>query len=242
MLGGTKMSRPRLVFVDRKVVVSGGMIEEWVYEMPSVRGLCPKARRGHSSESQKKKWGTKNKKESFHHFLRLVCTNFVKTKSRFITLTFKENLTDVAQANKKFENFIKRLRRKYGNGFKYLSSIEFQERGAVHYHIISDICYVKKEELEKIWGHGIADVSFIKSVKHSAVYAGKYMRKGIADDRLKGKKGYWTSKNLVKSVEFLNQKADDFLKSHPRKELYTEKSYESEYNGRVLYRKFFINS
>ncbi len=232
----------RLVFVDRKVIVSGGMVEEWIYEMASVRGLCPKARSGHSSESQKRKWGTKNKKESFNHFLRLVCTNFLKTKSRFITLTFKENVTDVAQANKEFENFIKRLRRKYGSDFKYLSSIEFQERGAVHYHIISDICYVEEEEMEKIWGHGFVKIKFIETAKHCAVYAGKYMRKGIADDRLKGKKGYWTSKNLVKPVEFLNQKADDLLKSHPKIELYTEKSYQSEHNGQVRYRKFFINS
>lgn len=232
----------RLVFVDRKVIVSGGMIEEWIYEMPSVRGLCPKAKSGHSSDSQKRKWGTKNKKESFNRFLRLVCANVRTKRSRFITLTFAENITDVAKANKEFENFIKRLRRKYGTDFKYLSSIEFQERGAVHYHIISDICYVEEEEMSKIWGHGFAKIKEIKNAKHSAVYAGKYMRKGIADDRLKGKKGYWTSKNLVKSVEFLNQKADDFLKRHPQKELYTAKSYESEYNGRVLYRKFFINS
>jgi hypothetical protein len=231
---------PKLTYVDKKVIVSGGMVEEWNYEIPPVRGGIPKQKRGHSDAQQKKKWTDKNRKEAFHNFVRLVCSNFADKRSRFITLTFQENLTNIAVANQHFENFIKWLRRDYGTEFRYLVTTEFQKRGAVHFHVISDIGYVKAPELAKIWGHGQIDVKLIQNAKHAAIYAAKYMKKGI-DERLSGKKSYWGSKNLLKPKEILNQKAEDFLNSHQDREIYTEKSYLSEYNGQVVYRKFFLN-
>ncbi|GAI10009.1 unnamed protein product, partial [marine sediment metagenome] len=39
--------------------------------------------------------------------------------------------------NREFKKFIQRLRYQYGD-FKYMAVIEFQDRGAIHYHMISD--------------------------------------------------------------------------------------------------------
>lgn len=56
----------------------------------------------------------------------------------FITLTFAENITDVTEANKKFNNWSKCILRKKPD-FKYLCVPEFQKRGAVHYHLITNL-------------------------------------------------------------------------------------------------------
>ena len=64
--------------------------------------------------------------------------NSDKFKS-FVTLTFAKNLTDLTEANKAFNIYITRVR-KYcmdqGRQFYYLAIPEFQNRGAVHYHML----------------------------------------------------------------------------------------------------------
>ncbi len=68
-------------------------------------------------------------------------TNGYKFKS-FITLTFKDNIEDINYANKKFQNYIDQVRRyekKKGREFFYIGVPEFQNRGAVHYHILTSL-------------------------------------------------------------------------------------------------------
>jgi len=72
----------------------------------------------------------------------------------FITLTFKENLTDLTIANKKFNEAMKRIRRKFPD-FKYLGVPEFQKRGAVHYHLMTNIVagseLMPRKALKRLW-------------------------------------------------------------------------------------------
>lgn len=56
----------------------------------------------------------------------------------FITLTFKENITDINAGNKMFNQYISQVRRVMPD-FKYVCCPEFQKRGAVHYHILTNI-------------------------------------------------------------------------------------------------------
>ena len=52
-----------------------------------------------------------------------------------VTITFKENLKDVKEAQRRYNNFATCVRRK--NKFDVLEKIvEFQKRGAVHYHML----------------------------------------------------------------------------------------------------------
>ena len=59
-------------------------------------------------------------------------------KSAFLTLTFEENIIDIKRANYEFTKFIQRLNNHitgYKKSYlKYVNAIEFQKRGAVHYH------------------------------------------------------------------------------------------------------------
>lgn len=56
----------------------------------------------------------------------------------FVTLTFADNITDIKEANKKFNSWVKMVRRVFKD-FKYLGVPEFQKRGAVHYHFLTNI-------------------------------------------------------------------------------------------------------
>ena len=148
----------------------------------------------------------------------------------FITLTFKENITDIVYANKIFNSWVSNVR-KLKKDFKYIAVPEFQKRGAVHYHILSNlgkedtnIVIPQKERPEKTkdlttlfdvkyWSRGFARVDFIKGdYKKIYSYICKYMTKDI-DDKLFGKHRYFNSQNLNKPrEEFLDLSNENDLK------------------------------
>lgn len=148
----------------------------------------------------------------------------------FITLTFKENITDIVYANKIFNSWVSNVR-KLKKDFKYIAVPEFQKRGAVHYHILSNlgkedtnIVIPQKERTEKTkdlttlfdvkyWSRGFARVDFIKGdYKKIYSYICKYMTKDI-DDKLFGKHRYFNSQNLNKPrEEFLDLSNKNDLK------------------------------
>lgn len=146
-----------------------------------------------------------------------ICKANADVWESFITLTFKENLKDVSIANKKFNAFVSNVRKKKPD-FMYIAVPEFQKRGAVHYHLLSnlskedtDIIIKQKNTKEsdnfydvKYWNKGFSAVDFIKSdYKKIFSYISKYMTKDI-DNRLFGKKRYFFSQNL-------NQPKTDYL-------------------------------
>lgn len=55
--------------------------------------------------------------------------------THFITLSFKNNETNISKAKKKLERWVEKMRELYPD-FIYAYVIEFQERGAVHFHLI----------------------------------------------------------------------------------------------------------
>lgn len=54
---------------------------------------------------------------------------------RMLTLTFRENLTDIDAAWDRFKYFCKLMRVKYKDNFQYVAVPEYQKRGAVHFHL-----------------------------------------------------------------------------------------------------------
>ena len=74
---------------------------------------------------------------SFQVLRNLALANKDDWKS-FITLTFAENVRDLDEANRKFHIYVTQIRKRFP-GFKYLGVPEFQERGAVHYHLMTNI-------------------------------------------------------------------------------------------------------
>lgn len=225
-----------------KLIVTGHIVEVYTYEkMPS-----PKSPDRTQKEAKSElEWledtrGDKkqNSRRSKWNLIRLLNANF-NEHSKFITLTFAENITDLDLAHKEFDKFMKRMKRKYGN-FKYAAVVEFQKRGAVHYHLISDLPYIPKDELAAIWRNGFVRINDIEHVDNVGAYISKYMSKSEIDIRLRQRKNYFTSRNLDRPVEIKGDLADPVVEMwalEQKKEVFAN-SYESEHHGLITYKQY----
>lgn len=160
----------------------------------------------------------------------------------FVTLTFKDNVTDLDYANKKFNSWVLSMRRsckKMGFEFSYLGVPEFQKRGAVHYHILcnvpcgsslieyqKDTANNKKMYDVKFWKHGFTSAFDIEKDTDDkfnvALYICKYLYKDL-DERLFGHTRVLKSNNLKKPNEYyLMQNNDTYQRAY---EFIKEKGY-----------------
>lgn len=177
-----------------------------------------------------------NKRKIFE-IERLIDCNY-NNKSTFLTLTFARNLEDLAEANKEFNLFIKRLNYylkkldeaneddetdenteddededKDKESLKYISIWERQERGAIHYHVILfNLPFIKAKKIEEIWKNGFIKINLIKDEDKAtgsvSTYLTKYFTKDI-DDRVREKKAYFSSRNLERPKEHKKRLTDD---------------------------------
>lgn len=155
----------------------------------------------------------------------------------FLTLTFKENITDIKEGNYLHSKFIKKLNyfvyHTKKSQLKYVSVIEFQKRGAIHYHILFfNLPHVDKKQLAEIWEHGFIVIKGADKDQNIAGYLTKYMTKGIKDTRLDGKKRYFCSRKLLKPIEInIEDQALALLSKIPEKYVRKQSTYESDYHG-----------
>lgn len=238
---------------NKKVIVSGNVVEVYEYEEPvaydykerTPRSISPREpdEPGPDGKGIKR---VGNIMRTRNNLRRLILSNF-SNNSRFITLTFAENVTDIERANQEFKRFIQRLRRwtkrEKRKDFRYIAVIEFQKRGAIHYHVIMDIGFVRQKDLQEIWGQGFIKINRIRHVDNIGAYVTKYMTKDLYDERLSGKKAYLASRNLKRPIELKGESAEKLIEAYElekRKTVYS-KSYDSEYNGLVNYREYNLN-
>ena len=106
--------------------------------------------------------------------------------------------------------------------------------------MISDLPYIPKEKLSKIWGNGFVRINDIAKVDDVGAYLIGYMNKMINDKRLLRNKAYLISKNLDKPKELYGYKLKRCMDKYDlwnRKPTYSN-SYISERHGRVDYKEF----
>jgi putative uncharacterized protein (fragment) len=125
----------------------------------------------------------------------------------FLTLTFSENIKDIDYANKCFNCWLTSIRQSFVD-FAYLCVPEFQKRGAVHYHLLtnldvgSDLLPVQNHKKNmydvKYWSYGFTsafDLRLADDRFNVSLYVCKYLYKDI-DSRLFGRKKILHSRNL----------------------------------------------
>ena len=231
-----------------KVIATGSVFEIYEYEkMP----VLPSQKKKNKKESDDKYCDIEfdntltdrqnNMHKSRNNFRRLVTANF-DAGSKFITLTFRDDITDVKEANKEFKKYIQRMRYRYGD-FKYANVIQFQDKnrgGVVHYHMMSDLPYIPHEDLEKIWGHGFVGINKIDHVDNVGAYMIRYMAEDMNDTRLMGEKSYSTSKNLDRPIEFVGDVAEEIIKMYDleQKETVYNSHYTTEHLGTASYKQY----
>ena len=136
--------------------------------------------------------------------------------NKFLTLTYKENLTDLTKSNYEFQKFIKKIKYQFKN-FGYICVVEFQKRGAVHYHLVCDIPYLRKEKIAEIWGNGFIKIKRVDKVRNLGAYFAKHGTKDdeVESKKLAGRKKFFCSRGLNRPIIFRNPKSvKPFIENH----------------------------
>jgi hypothetical protein len=225
-----------------RYVLSGNVMERYQFrDVPKTGFYRPRKFHGTSKNKKDESSGRflNNLNRTKKTVRRLIDSNFT-SNDKFLTLTFRENVQDISFANNAFKQFIQRLRVRFPD-FKYLAVLEFQKRGAVHYHVITDLPFVHYMDMYQTWGQGYIDIHKIRHVNNVGLYVTKYMQKGLADSRLAGKKAYQCSKNLAKPVILDEHKNKDFVDSLDVYSSSCEPSFSSvinAYRGDIDYARY----
>jgi len=174
---------------------------------------------------------------------RLINTNAYGVSCSFMTLTFAENIEDLKYAQQYFFKFIKRLSYyitgKNKNVLKYVGVIEFQRRGAIHFHVIFfDFPYVDASVLGAIWNAGFIRVNLIDGIENLGSYVMKYMTKNFDDPRILTHRAYLCSKGLKRPVVHNDLFKVSGLVSISDMDLLLNKSVYSQFVGDFEYSLF----
>jgi len=178
-----------------KLIISGQSVEWFEYEVIPKLSFTTIKTKSNINYIQKNLNNTKKK------LIRLVNNNPYLNK--FLTLTFETPLTDLTTTNKLLKQFIQKLNYRYPN-LNYIAVPELQlKRGIkfnisppIHYHLLTDLPFVRQAYLQKLWSHGIIDIRRISHLQNVGLYLSKYLTKDLL--KQKSKKKYLCSKNIKK--------------------------------------------
>lgn len=228
-----------------KYIQSGNVLERYEYEKPIIEGYVEykKASKGRQSVASDKDSEVNRKKvcDRARRDLRRIVNSNIMPYSKFLTLTFKDNVQDIKLCNREFSKFIQRLNYYLKFKVQYSGVIEFQKRGAIHYHVIiyniKDKIDLKK--LKDIWGYGFVKLNKIDNCDNVGAYVCKYMTK-TDDERLRGQKMYFNSRGLKKPIEIKESALVLALDKSLQGSTPTfESEFDSDYNS-VVYKQYKI--
>ena len=128
-----------------------------------------------------------------------------------LTLTYPATFPEDGKTHKAdLDAFIKRLKRKFGDVIEYLWKLEFQKRGAPHYHMIIHLSKAYKvpylqrwvaenwyQVAQRFWDEKIenhlqagTELQKIKNIQSASRYLSKYLNKDL-DDTPKNQGRFW---------------------------------------------------
>lgn len=213
-----------------RLIQSGNVTEVYRYE----RDISLRKRRRSKDSYRKRSSQTHARREdnirrTRRDFQRIVRSNLTGTENpQLFTFTMHQILSH-RTSSRIFSDFIKRLRRLKGAGFRYIGVPEFQKRGAVHWHVMFwDLpeyyackgawhkkgnrwvfehrceagrqCERRTRRISRLWLHGFVDGVVTDGSPKLAGYLGKYMSKAMWDIRLGGKRAYNVSRNCLRPM------------------------------------------
>jgi hypothetical protein len=181
----------------------------------------------------------------------------------FVTLTFKENVQDFKYCAECFDTMRRLINKDMkirGDKFEYVSVIEFQQRGAIHYHMLCNLSIPfvtvrddrRKSEEQKnyenlfslsYWEYGFVGIQpltpnpkYGDSVDNVGAYLVKYMTKEIDNPTVKNQKMFRCSQGLIKPIEikFLDLGSDSLILGDVK----FSNSYTSDFTGKVVFEEF----
>lgn len=169
----------------------------------------------------------KSTKQTMKKLRRLIAHNFTGGKNQlWITLTYRDHITETAIVYMDFKAFIRRIRNQFGN-VDYITVIEPQASGRWHLHVLlkndSELT-IPNNDLAKMWGKGFTKTKRLKRADKVGNYLIAYLSNlQISDEgsqtkaiikgaRLymypKGIRIYRTSRGIEKPLEVTTTKGE----------------------------------
>jgi hypothetical protein len=173
---------------------------------------------------------------------------------KFVTLTYRGEVTDLTQVLKDFSKFQKRFAYAfYGTKDlpqKYLAVYEIQRKRAKkygkevwHFHCVYfNLPWIDKHLMQDCWSHGFIDVRDVSAVGNIGFYMTKYMLKDANDPKTIGHRLYLTSAGLkrpqiIRYEPIINNLLHDFSLDIMTSETPPK---ETKYLGELVRRRFNI--
>lgn len=192
------MKTPKIM--ASKVITSGSVVEIYEYEDGNLYGYEKKKTVGRS-ETEPENWQGKddgNLRRARQTLRRTIWAN-MKHFSKFLTLTYAENMKDYEQFKKDWHRFTQNLKR-HGYVLQYLYVLEYQKRGAIHAHVVVfNDEVIPIEAIENAWKKGFVKINSIKDVNNLGAYVCKYLTKETM--AAYGSHSYHVSRGLEKPNE-----------------------------------------
>ncbi len=249
----------------KKLIRYGEFLELYEYERDIIRGIGNRKApsklvsgpndMGATGEDslQERKLGKRqdNGRRASLAFRRIVGANLGRPpKPLLITLTYKDNFTDLKGAYRHYSSFVQALRHKYGKVFRYICVPEFQMRGAVHFHALfwglpSEVFLLERKTrtIARLWKRGFVYLKETDGNSKLSFYLTKYMAKAFLDPRLKNQKCYVASRNIQRPIiekgfHLVWPILDEFVgNDNPP---VVDRQYTTQYLGKCRYRLFKV--
>ena len=235
---------------DKKIIISGNIIEVYEYEKEVASGFkISEGRIGRSGKAEGEEI-QKNRElvlqRAKRDLRRIINSNvdLYDELPKFFTMTFKEDMTCLKQANYEFKKFRQRLEDNIGIHLKYSAVPEIQKerfkkygQAVWHYHVIFyNLPYIKQSKLMEIWGNGGVNIKKIDKVDNVGAYMCKYMTKDNKD--LVGQKCYFGSRGLYKPIVIKDKKLVESVRgSLQANKMVYQNIFENEFN-KTLYSQY----
>lgn len=122
-------------------------------------------------------------RQTFKKLRYLINNNFFGIQNElFITLTYAQQTNDHIKVGKDYDNFLKRLKRKYKpiSNVEALKVLEPHASGNYHMHVLLkfsdlDSIFINNNELADIWRNGFVSIQSLAGVDNIGAYLSAYM-------------------------------------------------------------------
>lgn len=234
-----ELDQKRVQHSKRRLILCGNTYELYEYERAYLWNKSPEKKSGTAVTAKSDTRRNDNLTQARARIRRLILSNEkgYSERLKFVTFTFKKNVRDLDKANKLWAEYARKIRERHG-ALKYLCVVEFQKRGAIHYHVLYfnlPFIYGAKDVLQKTWSHGFVKLVTVSHVKNLGAYVSKYLQKDIMDKRLVGEKAFFCSKGLIQPEEIRNENTIDNILNERSMVGEVTKAYTSSHFGEIHY-------
>jgi len=192
-------------YYKTKIIRTDNLMQFYVYPEPITKDYDITRKNYDKSEEGKKQKSSINRARDN---LILTIESNMTEYTKFLTLTFKENIHKRIEAFEKFKIFKKQFKKEFGYLMPYVAITEPQLKRqkkydhkypTIHFHIVVFLDkYLPFKDLKNIWGkYGSLLIKKVDDAKNTGIYFAKYLTKELLD---LNKKALTKSRNLKEPI------------------------------------------